>query len=121
MIKRMTPKDLDRIVDAGVKAAEGLKKSAEYYKISNQAGLDKFEDLCEHRVSISADKLVGKKVTVIRTPLMYHPGNSYRIIDSEVFKIVAVNKAGNIMTVETDDGLQYRILTGSIKGVVIWK
>lgn len=120
MIKRLTPKDLDRIVDAGVKASEGLKRSAEYYKISNKAGLDKFNQLIEHRVCISPEKLVGKKVTVIRTPLMYHPGNSYKIIDSEVFKINKVSANGTMMEVETEDGLKYRILTGTIKGVVIW-
>ena len=121
MIKKLTEKDLDRIADAGVKATEGMKKDADFYRLSNKAGLDKFNQIIEHRSSIEPEKLIGKKVTVIKTPLMYHPGNSYRIIDSDVFKIVNVNKSGSMMTVETDDGLQYRILTGTIKGVVIWK
>ena len=121
MIKRLTPKDLDKIVDAGMKAVEGFKKSEECHRISNKAGLKKFEELCEIRKAVTPESLVGKKVTIIKTPMMYHPGNSYKIIDSDVFTVTKVSSNGTMMTVQTDDGLTYRILTGSVKGVVIWK
>lgn len=120
MIKRLTAKDLDRIVDAGVKAAEGIKDRTKYYEVSNKAGLDKFDQLIKNRKEVDIQDLIGKKCTCIKTPLMYHPGNSYRIIDSDVWTIKAVTKNGTMVQVETDEGIMFRVLTGTIKGVVIW-